>query len=388
MSLLRSRSLRPQSLVILPGNDRLVRNQPDSLSNKRSAVENLLNLVSSSYSDWKDSFAFLDKRKRGWVSDAELKMIFYRHEFNADTTAYQEIFNAFANGNTFNYIRFLENAKSKAPSKNSNDIKLLQRKLQEVIEIRGISPTMLFLQFDVNQNSRVSSDEITNYFRTLGLKISRRDMKNLVSQFTSDPNGLNYNQFVSLLLPGSNQKSEGQNNLIFELAILLLPMQYDLLELLKTQDRYETGILNKQEFEAAVIHVLAFFTSQELSLLFDVLDKDQTGNISYRDLWSLIESISARLETLSTEEKNVLEHFKDEFFDETDKVDRYLRRSDADSDGLITIEEFSQALQRLGVAFERNKIDQIFKTLDSKKANKISTLEVLRAIQKGIWESP
>lgn len=314
-------------------------------------------------------------------------MILYRHEVELDNNTYDKFFADFSRENHFYYKSFLENAKSEAPHTRNNDMECLQKKLREVIDRNKISPTMLFLQFDTNQNSRVSAEEITSYFRSLNLKVSKRSMQYLLNQYTNDQNGLNYTQFVNLLLPNPDNKPESPNNIIFELALLLLPLQYDLYQILKQKDQYNTGCLNRQEFESAVTQILAFFTSEDLSLLFDELDTNQCGNMNYKDLWSLVENLLSKSDTLTSEISIVVEHFKDEFFNESDKVERSFRRCDSDADGLITIGELAEALYKLGLSFKREKLDLVFRFLDSSKTGKISTLFILRTIQKSIWES-
>ena len=226
-------NVRPRGLVI-------IRTEDKSESLHSPLPNTLLSSVAASLQDYQDSFTFLDKKGRGWVTKTELQMVLHRHEHVFGTHDFEQLWNKYQVPEGFNYFGLLQDASLKLPEETLAQLHRLRLQLKQA---SNIGPSQLFVQFDANKNGRVSTEEIVKFFETKGVTIDQEMMARLVACYTSDNRGLNFSQFISLLLPSEI----GTEPLGLELSVLLLPHQYDFLEILQSNDRIRTSKLNHQD---------------------------------------------------------------------------------------------------------------------------------------------
>ena len=356
---------RPRDLMIIRTEDR-----GESL---HSPLPNsLLSSVASNLQDYQDSFTFLDKRGKGWVSKIELQMVLHRHENIFGTHDFEELWSKYQGPEGFSYPNLLHDASLKLPEESLNQLNRLRIQLKQA---STLSPSQLFFQFDSNRNGRVSTDEIVKYFEGKGVQIEHATMEKLVSCYTYDARGLNFSQFISLLLPSE----AGAEPLGLELSVLLLPRQHELLEIFQSVDRIRTGRLSKQDFSRALNENVTF-SNEEIDEIFEVLGKE--GQINYAEIWHRIGECAG----VSEAQKDALEHLKDEYFDDILKINRHLNRADSDKDGKISFQELSVVLEKLGVSV-KGAVQQIFNMLDNQSDGKIQISELTVFLQSSLWES-
>ena len=358
-------NIRPRNLVIIRTEDRA-----ESL---HSPLPNtLLSSVASTLQDYQDSFTFLDKKGRGWVSKVELQMVLHRHEHVFGTHDFEQLWNKYQTGEGFNYLALLQDASLRLPEETLMELHKLRLQLKQA---SNASPSALFLQFDANKNGRVSTEEIVKYFEGKGVNIDYISMNRLVACYTADIRGLNFSQFISLLLPSE----VGAEPLGLELSELLLPHQNELLSLFQSFDRIRTGRLSAEEFIRALSENITF-GEEEIAVLVKLFGKD--SGVNYKEIWHGLNEC----QTTDENEKAAVEHFNDEYFDDREKVIKKLRRADADKDGKIMFEELSSVLEKGGISV-KGGIREIFGLLDTQNEGKIDIMEFVVFLQSSLWES-
>lgn len=356
---------RPKNLIIIRTEDR-----GESL---HSPLPNtLLSSVGSALQDYQDSFTFLDKKGRGWVSKVELQMVLYRHEQIIGTHDFDQLWSKYQTSEGFNYIALLQDASLKLPEDTLAELQRLRIQLRQA---SIASPSQLFFQFDTNKNGRVSTEEIVKYFESKGVQLHQATMARLVSCYTADTRGLNYSQFVSLLLPSES----GSEPLGLELSVLLLPHQYDLLEIFQSIDRIRTSRVSGGDFSRALAENITF-SEDEIETLFKIFEKE--GQVNYKEIWHKLNEYEGNDEG----EKSALEHLKDEYFDDVEKLCKHLKRADGDKDGKISFDELSRVLERLGVSL-KSGVQEVFALLDTVKDSKVDINEFVVFLQNSLWES-
>jgi Ca2+-binding EF-hand superfamily protein len=356
---------RPRSLIIIRTEDR-----GESLHSP--VPNNLLSSVAASLQDYQNSFTFLDKHGRGWVTKPELQMVLYRHEHVLGVHDFEELWNKYQINDGFNYLRLLKDASTKLPEETLAQLQKLRLQLKQA---SNLSPSQLFFQFDANKNGRVSTEEIVKYFESIGVQIDKTTMSRLVSCYTIDPRGLNFSQFISLLLPTEIELDP----LGLELSVLLLPRQTELMEIFQSVDLIRTSKVSNHDFSRALSENITFSTD-EIQTLFRLLEKD--GQVSYKEIWQKIDEFTG----LNEIETSAVEHLRDEYFDDIQKILKYLKRADGDKDGKNSFEELSEVLEKLGVSI-KGGVQEIFSLLDTQNDGKVSILEFIVFIQNSLWES-
>ncbi|OMJ77975.1 hypothetical protein SteCoe_22334 [Stentor coeruleus] len=359
------RNPRPKNLIVIRTEDR-------SESLHSPLPNTLLSLVGGSLQDYQDSFTFLDKKGRGWVSKIELQMVLHRHEHVIGTHDFEELWNKYQIPEGFNYISLLQDASLKLPEETLVELHRLRIQLKQA---SNSTPTQLFFQFDTNKNGRVSTEEIVKYFESKGVQLQKNTMDRLVSCYTADTRGLNFSQFVSLLLPSESSAEP----LGLELSVLLLPHQYELLEIFQSVDRIRTGRVSRVDFIRALSENITF-SDEEIVTLFNVFEKE--GQVNYKEIWHKIDEYQGNDEC----EINALEHLRDEYFDDARKILKNLKRTDGDKDGKISFEELSGVLEKLGVSL-KGGVQEVFSLLDTVKEMKVDITELLVFLQNSLWES-
>ena len=356
---------RPRNLVIIRTEDR-----GESL---HSPLPNtLLSSVAAALQDYQDSFTFLDRKGQGWVSKVELQMVLHRHEQVFGTQDFEQLWSKYQNGQGFNYLALLQDASVRLPEETLTELHKLRVQLKQA---STSSPSALFMQFDENRNGRVSTEEIIKYFEGKGVNINYSTMNRLVSCYTADTRGLSFAQFVSLLLPSE----VGSEPLGLELSVLLLPRQNELKSLFQSFDRIRTGRLSQDEFFRALSENVTF-SEDEIKNLFQLFGND--GHVNYKEIWHRI----GELRELSESQVAAAEHFADEYFDDTEKLVKKLKRADGDKDGKITLDEFTSVLEKSGINI-KSRIQEIFTLLDTLKVGMVSIPELEVYLQSSLWES-
>lgn len=359
------RNPRPKNLVVIRTEDR-----GESLHSPLSNT--LLSSVGGALQDYQDSFTFLDKKGRGWVSKIELQMVLHRHEQVFGTHDFEQLWNKYQTPEGFNYVALLQDASLRLPEDTLTELHRLRMQLKQA---SNSTPTQLFFQFDTNKNGRVSTEEIVKYFESKGVQLQQATMARLVSCYTADTRGLNFSQFISLLLPSES----GAEPLGLELSVLLLPHQYELLEIFQSVDRIRTSRVSGADFARALSENITF-SEEEINTLFNVFGKE--GQVNYKEIWHKLDEYQGNDES----EKNALEHLRDEYFDDVGKILKHLKRADGDKDGKILFEELSGVLERLGVSL-KGGVQEVFTLLDTVKESKVDITELMVFLQNSLWES-
>lgn len=356
---------RPRSLIVIRTEDR-----GESL---HSPLPNsLLSSVAGALQDYQDSFTFLDKKGRGWISKVELQMVLHRHDNVFGSHDFEELWNKYQSGEGFNYLQLLQDASMRLPEETINQLHRLRVQLKQA---STVGPSQLFYQFDANKNGRVSTEEIVTFFEGKGMQIDKATMARLVACYTCDSRGLNFSQFISLLLPSE----VGAEPLGLEMSVLLLPRQFELLEIFQSIDRIRTSRLSRQDFSRAMSENITF-TCEEIDCLFELLEKD--GQVNYQEIWHSLNEIGDSNE----ETKNSVEHLKDEYFDDIQKIIKHLKRADMDKDEKITFDELKTVLEKLGVSV-KGGVQEIFTLLDTQHEEKVQISEFVIFLQSSLWES-
>ena len=269
-------------------------------------------------------------------------------------------------------MKLLQDASLKLPEETLASLHKLRIQLKQA---SNKSPSQLFYQFDTNKNGRVSTEEIVKYFESIGVQIDVNTMARLVSCYTSDQRGLNYSQFISLLLPSQS----GTEPLGLELSILLLPRQYELLEIFLSVDRIRTSRVSKNDFFRALSENITF-NDDEIEDLFSLLQIE--GQVNYKEIWHKINEFNE----LSENEKITVEHFRDEYFDDIETIKKHLKRADTDKEDKNTFDEVTRVLEKLGISVKEG-VQEIFNLLDVQNESKIQISEFLVFLQSSLWES-
>jgi Ca2+-binding EF-hand superfamily protein len=299
-------------------------------------------------------------------------MVLHRHEHVFGTHDFEQLWQKYQTADGFNYLSLLQDASLRLPEETLMELHKLRLQLKQA---SNSSPSALFLQFDANKNGRVSTEEIVKYFEGKGVNIDYLSMNRLVSCYTVDVRGLNFSQFISLLLPSE----VGAEPLGLELSELLLPRQNELLSLFQSFDRIRTGRLSQAEFIRALSENITF-TEEEISVLFQLFGKD--SQVNYKEIWHLLNECQTNDES----QKTAVEHFTDEYFDDKEKIIKKLKRADLDKDGKISFEELSGVLEKGGISV-KGGIQEIFTLLDTQNDGKVDMMEFVVFIQSSLWES-
>ena len=129
---------RPKNLMMIKTEDR--GDIPYSpLSNS------LLSSVAASLQDYQDSFTFLDKNGRGWVTKTELQMVLHRHDHVIGDQDLDQLWNKYQAADGFQYTNLLRDASLKLPEEIASKLHTLRLQLKQS---SYTSPTQLFYQFD------------------------------------------------------------------------------------------------------------------------------------------------------------------------------------------------------------------------------------------------
>lgn len=327
------------------------------LSPKNSA--SVVPAILMNLQDITESFHFLDKNNKGWVKRVELDMVFARHEIDISENELSSIYNQYSSTNHFNYPDFLS-ALGVANSHLQPQMPLIQKQIREVIEKKRHSPTMLFLAFDMNKNGRVSAQEIRQYLISNGVIASMNEVVDFIKNITSDSRGLTYNQFCQLFIEEQlGVKPEIPKIAMYDLASTLLQKQRELKERFKEADKDNLGLIDRNNFINIVFRSNGFVNPREAEKVFDMLYNSDSGLVNYKELPFRIEEL-IKAANLTVESSEVLLHFKQELFEETDSIIRTLRRADIDRDGRINGKEFSQMIHKSGVVFEEIALSKIY----------------------------
>lgn len=346
----------------------------------------VLPFILSNLDSIQESFHFLDKNQKGWVKKVELSMVLARDEIPISDFELDEMFDEYGSAGRFMYPDFLA-ALGVKKEQSASPMPSIQKQIREVIEKKRHSPTMLFLAFDVNKNGRVSAQEIRQYLLANGVNVSMNEVVDFVKNITSDSRGLTYNQFCQLFIedqPGA--KPEVPKTAMYDLASILLQKQAELKDKLKEADVDHIGQIDRNSFVNIVFRCNGFINSREAEKVYELLKTPETGLLNYRELPIRLEDL-LKSSNLPVESSEVLLHFKQELFEETDSMVRTLRRADVDRDGRINSKEFSQMIRKSGVVVEESSLSKIYDIMDTEKTNSLSIQDIVKSIQQSVWQS-
>ena len=329
---------------------------------------------------WKESFVFIDRYRKGWVVVEDLRLILQRHEVELDPQEFAELSSLFTVNGRFNYVTFLREVRQYEPSPHQADLTQLRQMLRTELEKRNISPTIMFLKFDTNNNGAVSADEFIAFYKSIGITLQMKYVRSLIGRYSKDPNGLSYKAFSNMLLGAECGDEEAP--MFTELAWLLLSKQHGLLEFLEETDGARSGFVTEGQFAQAMLTFVAFMTEAEARSLFQILAG--SDKLFYWRVGPIVNTTDPG--QLSPEQLRIFEGFKEEFFDEDELLLATLQEMDADSDGFITFEELSQAIKQLNFIFEEDKLEPIFSVIDKRGTGKVRIDEFVTALQLSLWK--
>lgn len=345
----------------------------------------VLPLILGNLESIQESFYFLDKSQKGWVKKVELQMVLARDEIPISDFELDEIFDKYGSADQFKYPDFL-GALGVTKEQSGIQIPSIQKQIREVIEKKRHSPTMLFLAFDVNKNGRVSAQEIRQYLLANGVSVSMNEVVDFVKNITSDSRGLTYNQFCQLFIEEQPAaKPEVHKTEIYDLASILLQKQSELKDKIKEADLDNIGQIDRNSFVNIVFRSNGFINSREAEKVYELLKNPETSLLNYRELPTRLEDL-LKSSNLPLESSEVLLHFKQELFEETDSMVRTLRRADVDRDGRINSKEFSQMIRKSGLVVEENSLSKIYDIMDTDKTNSLSIQDIIKFIQQSVWQ--
>ena len=125
--------------------------------------------------------------------------------------------------------------------------------------------------------------------------------------------------------------------------------------------------------------------SEEAVRLFELFDVNHADRLNYTDIPTTLFQLLSD-ENLTSDEIMTLENFRDDFFDESERLVRMLTRQDTDKDGRITSEQFLSAMTRFGLLVNEEHLTSVFAAIDFRDTGTVGINDVRDYFMRCVWK--
>jgi Ca2+-binding EF-hand superfamily protein len=247
--------------------------------------------------------------------------------------------------------------------------KPLHEQLVTKLRERGLHPTEMFSDW-AEDGGTVNRDELQSLMRVLcGVSLSDRELDKLYNSFNKDSNGS-----VSFLEIDARLRQEAPMKQLID-ALSDPSVSESLFEIFETHwDTNGDGQLDKGEFAAALEQLnIKIPDEKSFDEMFALFDEDGGGTISLKELENALRWIQSceqcekfRSEAFAFEGTlSIVTQIRRALAINAVRIMDLFREWDVDGDGLLTAEEFKQAMPLLGIHVAEEETRELFDTMDS-----------------------
>jgi len=181
----------------------------------------------------------------------------------------------------------------------------------------------------------------------------------------------------------------GAADIVGELEGSLIEMTAASSDLTRRFDEDGSGRVDRKEFVKAVEAVGLRLPSEELDLLFDEVDSDNSGTVSAKELHRVlkegqrlrdVDSLEAQLEGDHGYLVEAKERLKCQLTGQLSEIAQLFKQWDTNGNGRVDDNEWHRAVLMCGIPASRETCDAVFTDLDSDGSGQLQYIELLRSL--------
>ena len=241
---------------------------------------------------------------------------------------------------------------------------------------KNLSLKATFDAFDINNSGYIESDEFKRTFEIMQFGLSEAEISRLFAYFNPGPEGkVSYQQFMERMLVEAGGKSDPNSpqEILKKVGLLIKESKMPLRQAFAVFDQNQDGKISRVEFLKVFEMMKLGLSPADIEIVWGSLKKDAQGFLNYNDFCAVFETTDASqarpsFPILRQRIVNVLKA-------KGIAARPLLMGFDKNRDGMLSRDEFREAMESLRINLTTYEIEVLLDTADQNRDGRVSLQE-------------